>query len=57
MSGKGDKPRAVDMAKYARNFKRIFGTDKWLKKKRKKGLTKQKNPLSLKDEDQRNKKR
>jgi hypothetical protein len=57
MSGKGDKPRPVNTSKYAKNFEKIFGTDRWLKKKRKKELTKKKYPLSLKHEDERNKKR
>lgn len=57
MSGKGDKPRPVNTSKYAKNFERIFGLDRWLKKKQKKELTRQKKPLSLKNEDKRNKKR
>ena len=57
MNGKGDKPRKVDQSKYSKNFERIFGIDKWLKRKRKKELTHKKNPLSLKHEDKRNKKR
>jgi hypothetical protein len=57
MSGKGDKLRPVNASKYAKNFEKIFGPDRWLKKKQKKELTHKKNPVSLKHEDKRNKKR
>jgi len=57
MSGKGDRPRQVNKEKFDKNFEEIFGprTPWW--KKQKKELTPQKNPISSKDENKRNKKR
>ena len=57
MSGKGDKPRPVNREKYKKNFETIFGPRQHWWEKRKKALTPEKNPLSLKHEDERNKKR
>ena len=57
MSGKGDKPRPVDRKKYKKNFEAIFGPRQYWWEKRKKVLTNKKYPLSLKHEDERNKKR
>ena len=57
MSGKGDKPRLVDAKKYKKNFEAIFGQRRHWWEKQKKVLTNKKNPLSLKHEDERNKKR
>ena len=57
MSGKGDKPRPVDTKKYKKNFEAIFGPRRHWWEKQKKVLTNKKNPLSLKHEDERNKKR
>ena len=57
MNGKGDKPRPVNRARYDENFNEIFGPRIPWWEKRKKLLTNKKNPLSLKHEDERNKKR
>lgn len=57
MSGKGDKPRPVDKEKYDENFNSIFGPRLPWWKRRKKSLTDEKDPLSLKHEDERSKKR
>ena len=57
MSGKGDKPRPVNREKYKKNFDSIFGPRQHWWEKRKKSLTDEKDPLSLKHEDERNKKR
>ena len=57
MSGKGDKPRPVNREKYKKNFDDIFGPRQHWWEKRKKPLTNKKYPLSLKHEDERNKKR
>ena len=57
MSGKGDKPRLVDAKKYKKNFEDIFGPRQHWWEKQKKVLTLKKDPLSLKHEDERNKKR
>tara|TARA_R100000808_G_C2149641_1_gene158096 strand:- start:1026 stop:1199 length:174 start_codon:yes stop_codon:yes gene_type:complete len=57
MNGKGDSPRPVDKKKFDENFDAIFGPSTPWWKKRKKRLTPQKNPLSSKHEDKRNKKR
>ena len=57
MSGKGDKPRPVNRKKYKKNFEAIFGPKQHWWEKQKKPLTGKKDPLSLKHEDERNKKR
>ena len=57
MSGKGDRPRPVDGDKYKKNFESIFGPRLHWWEKRKKRLTGKKNPILLKHEDERNKKR
>ena len=57
MSGKGDKPRPVDREKYKKNFEFIFGPRQPWWEKQNKPLTDKKDPLSLKHEDERSKKR
>ena len=57
MSGKGDSPRPVNLKKYKKNFEDIFGRRRYWWERQKKALTNKKNPVSLKDEDERNKKR
>ena len=57
MSGKGDRPRPVNLKKYKSNFEAIFGPRQHWWEKQKNPLTNKKNPLSLKHEDERNKKR
>ena len=56
-AGKGDSPRSVDRKKYQKNFEAIFGPRQHWWEKQKKPLTGKKDPLSLKHEDERNKKR
>jgi hypothetical protein len=57
MNGKGDKPRPVNRERYEENFNEIFGPRIPWWEKQKNPLTNKKDPLSLKHEDERNKKR